>query len=164
MIFIEYGSIEAQAPDEPDPLGESGLFEAVVAAARAVRIVQDAGLFSGRVEIQFSSDPQVRALNLQFRGNDAATDVLTFSAVNPEEVASIAIAIGILREQARRRGVSVAEEAALLALHAALHLAGYDDEEVTALAKMQMATKEFAARLGLPPCGDWHSIYDEVAA
>ncbi|MER3496035.1 MAG: rRNA maturation RNase YbeY, partial [Armatimonadota bacterium] len=122
------------------------------------------GLFSGPVEIQFSSDTQIRALNLQFRGIDAATDVLTFPTVNPEEMASVAIGIGVLRDQAHRRGVSVAEEAGFLALHAALHLAGYDDEDVSAQDQMQKVTKEFAARLGLPPCGDWHSIYGEVAA
>lgn len=153
MIFVQYGSVEARAPEEPD------LFEAACAAvAAAFSVASDHGL--GGVSIELLPDERVRALNAEFRGIDAATDVLTFpsEADNLVSRGDIAIGTGVMRRQAALRGVSVAQEAGFLALHGALHLAGFDDEMPDDLARMRSETERYAGVLALPS-GDWHSIY-----
>lgn len=158
MIFVEHGSIEASAPDEPDLPPHADLFEAAVNAVRTVRAVLPLGTL---VEIAFVSDEEMRDLNARHRGFERPTDVLTFEG---EGGGSIVIAIGVLRRQASLRGVAVPQEAAFLALHGALHLMGHDDEDPAARARMMEATAHYARSLGLPDVGEWSSVYEEAAA
>jgi probable rRNA maturation factor len=105
----------------------------------------------GEVTIALVSDTRIRALNRQYRGKDASTDVLSFPtvrpstrsgrtdlsrAVRPEPVegrttphlGDIVIARGVARRQAREAGHAETTEWRLLALHGFLHLLGYDHE------------------------------------
>lgn len=95
---------------------------------------------AGAVTIALVTDQRMRALNRQFRGVDASTDVLSFPASakasarasGPGPVAGdlgdIAIARGVAARQAKAAGHSLATELRVLALHGLLHLAGYDHE------------------------------------
>ncbi|MFX8316485.1 rRNA maturation RNase YbeY, partial [Acinetobacter baumannii] len=70
-------------------------------------------------------------MNSEFRGIDQPTDVLTFPAdqsVVGAPLGDIAIGVGYATRQARARGVSLTQELCYLAIHGALHLAGFDDE------------------------------------
>ena len=88
----------------------------------------------GEVTIALVSDARVRALNRAYRGKDAATDVLSFSApplvgrlrTGPPPLGDIVIARGVARRQARAHGHGEATEWRVLALHGLLHLLGYD--------------------------------------
>jgi len=99
----------------------------------------------GAVTVALVSDVRMRALNRQFRGVDAATDVLSFPAVADattpaaaagaagrgpavRDLGDIAIARGVARRQASAVGHSLATEIRVLALHGPLHLAGHDHE------------------------------------
>jgi probable rRNA maturation factor len=86
----------------------------------------------GDVSIAVVSDRRMRALNRQFRGKDAATDVLSFPATQMPGVSTflgdIVIASGVATRQAREAGHSVGTELKVLALHGLLHLLGYDHE------------------------------------
>ncbi|MGE0865354.1 MAG: rRNA maturation RNase YbeY [Vicinamibacterales bacterium] len=86
----------------------------------------------GDVSIAVVSDRRMRALNRQFRGKDAATDVLSFPATHMPGVSSflgdIVIASGVATRQAREAGHSVGTELKVLALHGLLHLMGYDHD------------------------------------
>lgn len=148
MIFVQYGSVEARAPEEPI------LFPAAVAAVRAASAVAVEHELNS-VAIEFVPDERIRELNVRYRGVDAATDVLTFTDANGGD---IAIGISTLCRQAALREISIEEEAGFLALHGALHLSGFDDESPDELRRMKSETERFASRLGLPG-GDWHSIY-----
>jgi probable rRNA maturation factor len=87
----------------------------------------------------------MRALNLQFRGHNKATDVLSFPAERSSDksgarafAGEIAISADIAAQNATRLGHSAAAEVRILALHGILHLAGLDHERDNG----QMARKE----------------------
>ncbi|MDP2318657.1 MAG: rRNA maturation RNase YbeY [Acidobacteriota bacterium] len=86
----------------------------------------------GDVSIAVVSDRRMRALNRQFRGTDAATDVLSFPATHMPGVSSflgdIVIAAGVAARQAREAGHPVSTELRVLALHGLLHLLGYNHD------------------------------------
>jgi probable rRNA maturation factor len=95
-----------------------GRWLAAIAPARA----------RGAVTVAIASDARVRALNRQYRGKDAPTDVLSFPAEEPDTLGDVIIAAGVARRQARDAGHSVQTELRVLALHGLLHLLGYDHE------------------------------------
>lgn len=82
----------------------------------------------GHVTIAIVTDQRMRALNRQFRGVDASTDVLSFPAAEAGTLGDVAIARGVAARQAKAAGHSRATEIRVLALHGLLHLAGYDHE------------------------------------
>jgi probable rRNA maturation factor len=92
----------------------------------------------GSMTVALVSDARIRALNLQYRGKDYATDVLSFpvtadplEGIRPpgnRHLGDIVIARGIARRQARAAGHARPEELRILALHGLLHLLGYDHE------------------------------------
>ena len=92
----------------------------------------------GVVHIVMASDARVHALNSQFLGKDAPTDVLSFPSGRTDARAvdqwvrpflgDIVIATGVARRQARAADHPFAVELRTLALHGLLHLLGYDHE------------------------------------
>ena len=81
-------------------------------------------------------DERIRGLNSQWRGNDKATDVLSFSQLEGEEpplesgmLGDVVISVETLRAQARDGGWTDEEELSRLLLHGLLHLLGFDHEQ-----------------------------------
>ena len=70
----------------------------------------------------------MRALNRQFRGKDAVTDVLSFPSETRGFMGDVVIASGVATQQAKAAGHTVQTELRVLALHGLLHLLGYDHE------------------------------------
>jgi len=96
-----------------------------------------------------TDDNEIRRLNQNFRGKDAATDVLSFpSASRSGPLGDIAISADHVREQARRYGHSDLAEASILLLHGVLHLLGYDHERDRG--KMRRIELEWRKKLALP--------------
>ncbi|MCH8978613.1 MAG: rRNA maturation RNase YbeY [Armatimonadetes bacterium] len=118
------------------------------------------GAPGGEVSVLFSSDDELRRLNRTFRGIDSATDVLSFPA--PEgvdgQIGDIAVSVDFARRHAERRGVPIHEEAALLALHGALHLMGYDDGTEEERDDMVRRMNEVAAACGISTDPTWSSL------
>jgi probable rRNA maturation factor len=135
--------------------------------------------FAGRLQTEvtkgrcfdcvITSDAELRRLNRAFRGEDSATDVLSFPAPplpngrgsvtqKPTELrpsgsggshlGDLAISLPRARSQAREFGHGTAQEIQILMLHGVLHLLGMDHE--TDRGKMARAEKRWRARLGLP--------------
>jgi probable rRNA maturation factor len=105
----------------------------------------------GELSVALVSDARVRALNRQYRGKDAATDVLSFPAAPTAPgigyLGDIVIARGVARRQARAAGQAEANEWRILALHGLLHLLGYDHE--TDNGAMARAERRLRRRGGL---------------
>lgn len=88
------------------------------------------------VSVQLTDSRTIRRLNRRFRGEDAATDVLSFNTdfdelVRPDgaaELGELVIAIPVAQRGANERGLSLDDELALLTVHGVLHLLGYDHE------------------------------------
>ena len=112
----------------------------------------------GSVSIALVTDARIRVLNRTYRGNDAATDVLSFPAEDdrarhapavPRALGDIAIATGVARRQARAAGHSYATELKVLALHGLLHLMGYDHEDPADAGRMARVERRLRAKGGL---------------
>ena len=119
--------------------------EAITAAVSATLRYEQIAMAALTVVI--TSDEAVQALNRDFRGIDAPTDVLSFAAreqdedapaiaLPPEVAAELASYLGDLviafpysARQAEHFGNSVTAELQLLAVHGTLHLLGYDHQE-----------------------------------
>jgi probable rRNA maturation factor len=98
-----------------------------------------------------TGDAEMRRLNKQFRGRNAATDVLSFPAGGQDGFAGdLAISLDRAKLQAREHGHSLATEVRILMLHGALHLAGMDHESDSG--EMAQAELRWRRRLNLP-CG-----------
>ncbi len=144
---------EMQEPESPITIQIDEAYSNDVDAADLRRTVSAAlqaeGYSQGELTLVVTGDEEVRALNLQFLGEDHPTDVLSFPSVEqtPQpgrpvfvtaaeaeaEAASylgdILIALPYTRRQAAALGRGLRDELRLLAVHGTLHLLGYDHAE-----------------------------------
>lgn len=113
----------------------------------------------GEVEVLLADNATLKELNQRMRGVNEATDVLTFPADAhwPGTLGQIAISMDFSSRGAAARGVTLTEETAFLALHGALHLAGWDDETDEQRQKMVAEMNRIARLTGLTPDEDWAS-------
>jgi probable rRNA maturation factor len=82
--------------------------------------------------IRITDDEELKALNLQYRGINGTTDVLSFPAdftdpdLESRYLGDVVIAYPRAAEQAQKRGHFVEAEVQLLVVHGVLHLLGYN--------------------------------------
>ena len=114
------------------------------------------GLADSEVSVKFTSDAEVRALNAAWRGQDKATNVLSFPMAEESELASaqllgdIVLAHGICAAEAAGKNVGVEMHAAHLVVHGTLHLLGYDHETSDEDAEeMEEAERRALASIGI---------------
>lgn len=114
----------------------------------------------GEVSVLLTLDPKMQELNLRFRGIDASTDVLTFPAPSTASAAlgDIAISMDAAKKQARARKVRIVDETAMLAIHGALHLVGFDDKTEKESAAMLKKMNDVAKKCGIPTENEWSSL------
>jgi probable rRNA maturation factor len=118
---------------------------------RFVRLAQAAVGLAGEVEVLLASDRTLRRLNREFRGKDAATDVLSFPALDEAagtHAGDLAISLETAGRQAREFGISLRDEVRVLLLHGLLHLAGMDHEVDSG--EMAAREAELRRKLRLP--------------
>ncbi|MCY3571861.1 MAG: rRNA maturation RNase YbeY [Chloroflexi bacterium] len=109
------------------------------------------------VSVRVTDSRTVRRLNRRFRGEDSATDVLSFNTDfdglrRPDgaaELGEIVIALPVAARGARERGRTLAEELALLVVHGTLHLLGFDHEQPDEDARMKQMELVALGRAGL---------------
>ncbi|OPG46651.1 rRNA maturation RNase YbeY [Helicobacter pylori] len=83
------------------------------------------------IELILVSNETMREINRDLRGCDYATDVLSFplEAIPHTPLGSVVINAPLAQENALKLGHSLENEIALLFIHGALHLLGYDHEK-----------------------------------
>jgi probable rRNA maturation factor len=103
--------------------------------AFAEQALQSIGANERDATIVFVSDNAIRGLNRRFRGNDYATDVLSFPSAaesfeveNRSHLGDVIISVERAAAHARRNRISFSNEVKHLILHGLLHLHGYDHE------------------------------------
>ena len=112
------------------------------------------------VSLMLVDDRRIHALNLEYRGVDRPTDVLSFalqeemdeepdSEFEDDMLGDIVISVERAREQAEEYGHSFEREIIYLAVHGTLHLLGYDHEEEDDKLKMRNKEEEVMTRFGL---------------
>lgn len=107
------------------------------------------------------SDAAIRALNRDYRGVDAPTDVLAFpmregrfGRLSPELLGDVVISA---ETAARQAGAGeLRAELALLLVHGILHLVGYDHPTATARRRMWRKQRALLLAVGVEvPEGSW---------
>ncbi|MBI4731402.1 MAG: rRNA maturation RNase YbeY [Chloroflexi bacterium] len=141
MIFLE---LETR-PDFSDALLEE--------AARATLNLSAAP--ESDLTLVLTNDEAIRALNRDFLGTDAPTDVLSFPAdeADPETgrryLGDVVISLPRATEQAAARGHAVEAEVQLLVVHGVLHLIGHDHAEADEKTRMWAAQANVLDKLGV---------------
>jgi probable rRNA maturation factor len=135
---------------DPQPLLRRAA-RAALKAARRPRALQSGG--TAALSVALMSDRGVRRLNRDFRGKDRPTNVLSFPAamVTGRRVAlgDIALALGVVRREAKAQGKTAADHLAHLMVHGVLHLLGYDHETDQDAARMERLERKALAALGI---------------
>lgn len=106
---------------------------------------------AAQVTVRFVAEEEGRTLNRGYRGNDRATNVLSFSyAPDPFLVGDIVVCVPLVIDEAARQGKSSAAHFAHLIVHGMLHLQGYDHEVEADAAEMEARERDILAGLGYP--------------
>ena len=114
------------------------------------------------LSVTFTDNEGIRAINSEFRGIDAPTDVLSFPLTDYEGVdfpvanepasslGDIVLSLERADEQAREFGHSFEREVAFLTVHSMLHLLGYDHvNSEQEDAEMRRRQREILESMGL---------------
>ena len=132
-----------------------------------VALQEEGACLPCEVSVLITNDAAIRALNLEYRGIDRATDVLSFpmreltpgaflrGEVQPEpgsqhvQLGDIILSADTVWAQAKQFRQSVGREAGYLTLHSVLHLLGYDHvDEGPEKKKMRAREKEIQKKAG----------------
>lgn len=157
------------SPDRPTTVAletgrDSDLWDALpqaeALAAAAVRAAfEEAGLVArpdAELALTLTDDARVRALNAEWRGRDAPTNVLTFPAVEPEEtpdaamLGDVILAFETIAREAGEQDKPLGDHFAHLVVHGVLHLFGHDHLDDTQADAMEAIEIRALARIGVP--------------
>jgi probable rRNA maturation factor len=126
-------------------------------AAAAALAVAGVPLQPGvELSVVLSNDDAVRALNRDWRGKDAPTNVLSFPAAEPDELADTAhlgdvvLAGETLLREAAAEGKPAHHHLAHLVAHVTLHLLGLDHGGDAEAERMEALERRALALLGVP--------------
>jgi probable rRNA maturation factor len=134
--------------------------EGVRTPARAVsadarRLLKALGLPDAELSLLLCDDAFIRGLNLQWRGKDEPTDVLSFAmgegedaGLNTDVLGDIVISVDTAARQAAEHGHTLDGELRVLLVHGLLHLLGHDHLEPDAAAMMRAKEAELLRVLG----------------
>ena len=104
------------------------------------------------IAVRFVGTAEGRWLNRAYRGDDHATNVLSFcygSAGRGRALAGdIVLCTPVARREARAQGKRFAAHLAHLTVHGALHLQGHDHQSPRTAARMEALEKTILAKLG----------------
>jgi probable rRNA maturation factor len=117
---------------------------------------------AAEISLRLTNDAEVHALNRDYRGKDKPTNVLSFPQYAPDDIADlpdsdapeillgdIVLAYETCAVEAADKGVSLADHAAHLIIHGALHLLGYDHQNDIAAEEMEALETKALASLGI---------------
>jgi|SRR6056297_762052 len=109
--------------------------------------------------IRIVDEAEGRALNLQWRGKDYATNVLSFpgsaapgvpAGEAPGHMGDVVLCAPVVAREAHAQGKSPAHHWAHLIVHGVLHLQGFDHIEQPSASLMEQREREILAGLDIP--------------
>lgn len=107
----------------------SAAHRAVLRKPKVVSWMESALLHPGEIGVRIVGDVEGRALNLQFRGKDYATNVLTFEYAHDAWVEADLVLCGpVIEREAKEQGKTLEQHYAHLLVHGTLHAQGFDHE------------------------------------
>ncbi len=102
------------------------------------------------ITVRFVGDDEGRQLNREFRQKDYATNVLTFDyGRQPVVSADLVLCAPVVEREAADLGMPVADLAAHLLVHGALHAQGFDHEDDAEAEAMEARETAILRGLGL---------------
>lgn len=123
------------------------------------RILAELGRPDDELSVLIGDDALLRGLNLQWRGVDAPTDVLSFpledlpAGAPPDEpvvLGDLVISVETAARQAEEIGHDLMTELLVLAVHGTLHLFGHDHEgDASEAARMSAEEERVLGALGV---------------
>lgn len=125
-------------------------------ATRSIIAAMKAVGRTGAVEILFTDDGEMQALNKQWRKLDKPTDVLSFPSDGPEipgqprHLGDIALGFETAKHDAEAMNRPFEAHVSHLVIHGFLHLVGYDHIEPEDAAVMEPLETKILATLGWP--------------
>jgi probable rRNA maturation factor len=112
-------------------------------------------LSEAEVSVYLVDETEGQALNLQYRGKDKPTNVLSFPADLPEEVdipllGDLVVCAPVVEREAAEQGKTLAAHWAHMLVHGSLHLLGFDHIEDEAAEQMEALETAILVQLGFP--------------
>ncbi|MGL5361449.1 MAG: rRNA maturation RNase YbeY [Bosea sp. (in: a-proteobacteria)] len=107
------------------------------------------------LNILLTDDARIRAINLEWRGFDKPTNVLSFPAANPDRIAKspvlgdLVLAHETIAREAEADGKTFPDHLSHLLIHGLLHLLGEDHETEAQAEAMEAREIAALARLGI---------------
>jgi probable rRNA maturation factor len=115
---------------------------------------------NGELTLRIVDEGESAELNLRYRGKQGATNVLSFPASRAEAppaatdellpFGDVVICAEVVEREAREQGKAPAAHWAHMVVHGALHLQGYDHENVREASIMEARERALLAQLGFP--------------
>nr|WP_160000368.1 rRNA maturation RNase YbeY [Roseomonas sp. 18066] len=114
------------------------------------------GAPQGAMTILLTDDRAVKRLNGEHRGKVKPTNVLSFPGEGFGHLGDIALALGVVRREARGAQRRVAAHLAHLVAHGTLHLGGHDHLQAGEARRMERAEARIMRRLAMP--NPWRGV------
>jgi probable rRNA maturation factor len=138
--------------------GEEALRPLVERAVAAAAAELGAAFAPGsELSVLFTDDAQIQRINMQWRGKDKPTNVLSFPSAPvsaggplPPILGDIVLAAETVAREAHQEGKPLADHLTHLLIHGFLHLAGYDHETDAKAEVMESLERRALAKLAIP--------------
>jgi probable rRNA maturation factor len=155
-VTIDGAAWQAVVAD-PEPLCRQALLATLRRAAPL------AWLADAEVSVLLCDDARIRGLNASYRGQDRATNVLSFPALaldpdrmppalrtRPVLLGDIVLAAETVRTEALAQDKPPADHFRHLIVHGCLHLLGHDHQDVAGALRMERLERLILDELGIP--------------
>jgi probable rRNA maturation factor len=126
-----------------------GRHRAVLARVDVARWIRAALAAPAEITVRVVDLDEGRALNREFRGQDHATNVLTFAyATAPVLSADLVLCAPVVEREAAEQALPLAAHYAHLLVHGTLHAQGFDHESAADAKRMEGREREILGGLG----------------
>jgi probable rRNA maturation factor len=116
---------------------------------RVARWLRAALAVPGQITVRIVGAEEGLALNRDYRGQDHATNVLTFDYQQvPEVIADLVLCAPVVESEAAQQRIDIAAHYAHLLVHGALHAQGFDHIEDADAALMEARESALLVALG----------------
>jgi len=132
------------------------------AKAALARVPMPPWLVQAEVGVLLADDAEVRRLNAAWRGQDRATNVLSFPTFDriletapghlpqgPVPLGDVVLALETVRAEAAAADKPLSDHASHLVVHGCLHLLGYDHQNAEDAALMESLERSILGELGI---------------
>lgn len=102
-------------------------------------MIKESGFSSGQINIIFTSDEDLRRINIEYLEHDYYTDIISFDYSEAKVLSGdIYISIERVEENAKKYSVEKENELLRVIIHGILHLIGYKDSNDSEKNKMRI--------------------------